>query len=66
MITIRTQVTVITSLNSQVSIFSVVSNYVGLKQTCFNVIYYPSCYNYVNQTASKVLFGSYICNVMFN
>jgi hypothetical protein len=44
----------IISLNRPVSIFTVISDYVGLKQIWFKVMSYPSRYNYVNQTTPKI------------
>jgi hypothetical protein len=53
MIMIHTRISAVTNLNKQVSIYSVISITVGLKQTWFNVIGYPLRYQYVNQTDAQ-------------
>jgi hypothetical protein len=45
---IHTRISAVTNLNKAVSIYSVVSITVGLKQTFFNIISYTLCYQYVN------------------
>jgi hypothetical protein len=54
MVTIYTQISAVTNLNEAVSICSVVSITVELKQKWFNVIGYPLRYQYVNQTVPLV------------
>ena len=53
MVTIHTQIPAVTNLNKAISICSVVSITIGLKQTWSNVIGYPLRYQYVNQTTPK-------------
>jgi hypothetical protein len=53
MVTIHTRIPAVTNLNNVVSICSVVSITVGLKQTWFNITGYPLRYQYVNRTAPK-------------
>jgi hypothetical protein len=50
MVMIYTLIPTVTNLNKSVSIYSVVSIKVELKQTSFNVIGYLLRYQYVNQT----------------
>jgi hypothetical protein len=54
MVTIYTRIPAVTNLNKTISISSVVSITVELKQTLFNVIGYSLRYQYANQTTPNI------------
>jgi hypothetical protein len=53
---IQTRLPAVTSLNIPILIFSMISDYVELKQTLFNIISYSIRYKYMDKTAPKFVF----------
>jgi hypothetical protein len=56
MVMIQTRLPAVTSLNIPILISSMISDYVELKQTPFNIISYSICYKYMDKTAPKFVF----------